>query len=312
MDELKQAVEAVLEDELIRNCRIFDHPTYGRVIIKRPTPRQEKLIADERRRQYHKDLKDKDILSRSEILKLAKDREMWDEEDAAKEKELSQQIASLMGSLEALDYKDFDQVVDEYYETQTKLRSLNKENDEVLLAVGRYFDVDNDPLRGDRMLIFKEAPNSDVETLLERADLLRAQLDTLKQLFEIRRQHNKLQIVKTELLLDSLESRAERAERVAQIYYCCLKDDAPLWPTFDAAWDASPEDIELLIMELEYFNHGVTEEARAMLEKYGFLQRASVIASSSEDSPEAPTPSSDGESPESEQLISSESATSTN
>lgn len=307
MDEMEKATDIVLTDELLRNERIFTHPTFGELKIQRPTPRLERLIAEERRKQYHKDLKDKDILSKSEILKLAKDRGIWSQDDEARERQLMKQVAGLMAILESVNYKSFDEVVDTYFQKINELRELYKDNQDAVDAINRYFDLDGVAQSVDRAFLFEHAPNSSVDEIMDEADMTRNKITMLKDMLEARKELNELQMTKAELMLDSMESRSDRAERLAQIYYCCTRTDSkPIWPSFEAAWDARPEDIEAIMMEVEYFNHGLTPETKSLLEKYGFLQRAADIAASSEDSPETQKPSSGGESPESEQLSFSE------
>lgn len=313
MDQkIERAVELTLEEELIRNARVVEHPTFGQVKIQRPTPRMERMIADERRKQYHKDLKDKTILSRAEIEREAIERGMWSPTDAEKVAELVRKVGGLMGVLEALEYKSLDEVIDAYYRLQRDLIG-QFEQSEVHEAIERYFDLEQQPMQADRSLIWNEAPNTTVDELLDTGDHLRTQIDLLQEMLNVRKELNALQKRQVEIFLDSIESRAERAEELARIYFCCSKAESglPLWPTFDDAWDADPSDIEVLISEVYYFMHGITEEFKVLLGKHGFIQRVADIEDSSESSQGHPELSLDGELQESELQTSSGLDTST-
>lgn len=312
------AVDSILRDELIRNERIINHPTFGKVRLRRPTPRIERRIAEVRGAQFHKDLQNPDILSRAQLMDIAVARGMWSEDKEERLTHLSRKTGEIMGALENLGYETIDSLSDEYKQNYDRLSEIfsDHEDDEVIQALDRYFDLAEEVSKFDRKRIYDAATSTEVDDLLDRSDILRVQIDLLRELNKIRKEQGQLQMQQARLFMDALESRADRAEELAQIYYCCTKADTdePLWESYDAAWDADGEDIEVLVMELYFFTHGITDMQKEVLAKHGFTRGvlANVMNDSSEDSPEHPTPNSDGEQQESEQTSSSESEMSTN
>lgn len=305
--DLDTSLEATLEDEIVRNYRYVEHPTFGRIKLQRPTPRITRLIAEERRKQYHRDLKDRNILSRFQIEQEAMERGIWSKEETRRQGELLRLIGVTMGTLEARNFKTLEDVVLEFLKTQKEMLTLFEEIEEAKPAVERFFDLDNPASPSDKALIFSKAPSTRVDELIEEAERLRGIIDEVKKMSEYRRELDSIQDKESQLFSESIEGRADRAERMAQIYYCCVSDgDKPLWPTFEAMWDAAQEDIEFLILEHYYFTHGITAEFRDILSRHNFIQREPDIAPSSESSPEPPQISSDGEQPQSEEPISSE------
>lgn len=309
MAEVDRSTEKVLQDELVRNERIVEHPELGRIRFRRPTPRQERMIADVRGKQYHKDLQNPEILSHAQLEKLAIDRNMWSEEKGERVQELSRRTGELMGILDALEYDSLDTVSEEYSATFNRLLEIFSENEEIGGAVKAYFDLEGRPVFSDRRAIMAAAPSTEVDDLLEKADGLRTQIELLRELATTRKDLNDLQMEQSRLFMDSIEARADRAEEIAQIYYCCTKENGtPIWPSFDDAWDSTPDIIEFLLTNYFYFSHGITPEFQKILEKHGFTKRVPDTEDGSESSPEHPKPSSDGELPLSEQPTSSESA----
>lgn len=320
--------ETILREELVRNERFIDHPTFGRVCLKRPTPRKERLIAEVRRKQYHKDLQDPDILSKAQLENLAVNRNMWSRDKADRLADLSHKSGEIMGVLDGLGYRSLEDLTGEYQETYEKVSNLlkpkegeklskrdQKSLDDATAALERYFDPDEGPSPTDKKLIMDAAPSTEVDDLLDTADRLRVQIDLLRDLSEIQKDLRELQEEQSRLFKDSLESRADRAEELAQIYYCCTAEETgdPLWPEFDGILDADPDDVETLMMEMFYFANGITEELKEILGRHGFTRRVleTDTEDSSESSPEHPTPNSDGEPQENDSTPSSEPETAT-
>jgi len=308
----EQINDLVLENELVRNRRVVEHPILGRIVLSRPTPRMEALIAEERRKQYHKDLRNPDILSRDEIEKEAIRRGIWSKDLNDKLSQLSVRVGELMGVLDKIGYRSLDTLAEEYDETVKNLLDQFEEGSEAKDAVRRYFNLDAQRNTSDRVLITKAAQSTLVDELLEKGETLRIQIELLADLAKVRKELLELQQKQARLFADSIEARADRAEELARIYYCCRKEDGdPLWPKFEDIWDADPEIIEFLVVEMFNFTHGITDEYREILERHGFLPRMVDTVASSEGSPDHPQSNSDGEPLERTQPDSLESGTPT-
>lgn len=309
MDErTQQAVETTLTHELIYNERIVQHPRFGAVRLRRPTPEQERLIAEARRKQYHADLKDESILSRDEIEAIAIRRGMWSPELSKKITELTQRVGEAMAILDAIGFKSLDGLLDAFNNAVSDLLK-EFEDEEIRAAIRRYFSFDKEEAgkSEDKLKILKAATSSRVDELMEEAENLRAQIRLLENMFEVRKELAELQARQARLFMDSIEARADRAEELARVYYCCT-DAATgkhLWPTLDDLWKAPAEDVEFLLLEYHYFANGITEEFREAMEKYGFIRRLTGTKPSSADSPDQPQSNSDGESVGSEPTDSS-------
>lgn len=298
---LEQTADIVLQDELVRNERIVQHPTYGAIRLSRPTPRKERLIAEIRRKQYQSDLMDASILSRAQLEKIASERGMWAPEKTERMQDLSRRVGEIIGALDSIGYQDLDSLLEEYHQVQDQLMEHfpGDEGGDMREAIRRYFNLDETPDRKLRIQVLKAAPNSTVDDLVAKGDLLRTQADLLMELGKSRRELNELQVQHSRLFVDSIESRADRAEELAQVYYCAEKETGgPIFPAFDDIMDQAPEDIEHLVVEMFYFINGITDEFKRLLSKHSFIRRGSDIVKQSDDSPVPPQTSSDGESPE--------------
>jgi len=308
MDErTKQAVETTLETELLYNERTIRHHKFGEVRLKRPTPAQEKRISEARRRQYHADLRDDSILSRDEIEAIATRRGMWSPALSVRITDLTQRTGEAMAILDAIGFKSMEELLLGYNNTVSDLRALYPEDDEVRAAIVRYFDLTEKPNRTDREAIIDLSPSTVVDDLLDKGETERTQIEVVEQMLKVRRELMELQFKQARLYVDSLESRADRAEELAKVYYCATyaATGEYLWTRYDDIWNAEAEDIEALILELHYFINGVTEEFRESMEKYGFIKRLTDTSPSSENSPDQPQSNSDGESPVNEPTSSS-------
>jgi hypothetical protein len=304
----EDAVETVLQQELLRNERIVQHPTFGAVRLRRPSPDQERSIANERRKQFHRDMQDESILSRDQLERLATQRGMWSPDMREKIEDLSRKTGQAMGILEAIGFKNVETLIADYEQSRLGMIALVEENEETQAAMTRYFDLDGEALLTDRSLIANGAMSSEVDDLLDTADALRQQIKVLTEMAKVRRELSDLNLKQTKLFVDSLEARADRAEELARIYYCVAHatTGAPLWPSYDAMWQANADDITHLMDEMYFFLNGITDEFKNILGRYGFLQRLSDTDDSSDGSPVQPQSKTDGELQESSLNLSSE------
>jgi hypothetical protein len=299
MDERTQdAVDAELAHRLLFNEHTFEHPKFGAVKLRRPTMGQERLIAEARRRQYQRDMQDPEILSREELLRIAERRGIWSEAQEQRIAELTQRVGTAMVFLDRLGFKKPEQLLEQYRNLVDRLYAFFPEDAEGRAAVLRYFALDLESTDEDRQMIVDKAPSTEVDDVLEEADGVRKQLKLLEDFALVKGELDKLQAQQSQLFLDSVESRAARAEEMARLYYCSSHAESgkPLWPKPDQIWDAPAEDIEPIMLETSYFLNGITSEQRDMLGRFGFRTRLAGTPDSLGDSQGQPQSNSDGES----------------
>jgi hypothetical protein len=295
----EDAVETVLQQELLRNERVVTHPKFGDVRLKRPNPDQERDIANERRRQFHADMKDSSILCRDELETLAIARGMWSPGMRERIEELTVKTGRAMGILDAIGFRSVEKVLASFEKAQQRAMALFEaaEISEAIDPITRYFNLDLPVDPADRKLLTELATTTEVDDILDEADQLRSQVTILLDMQGIRKELTDLTLKQSKLFADSLESRADRAEELARVYYCSLSLETgkPLWPTFDAMWKAEPEEVTWLIEQMYFFLNGITEEQQEVLGRFGFLQRLSDTSESYGDSPVQPQSKPDGE-----------------
>lgn len=315
-DRTQEAAETTLEHELFFNERVVTHPKLGSIKMTRPTLEHDRLIAEERRRQFQRDIKDPDILSREEIAVLASKRGMWSDDMDKRIDELTAKTGEAMGMLEGLGFKDFDGVLADYDNAVKDVLALfpappegDEANVEIRERVFKYFNLSEEaPTFQERTWITDRATSSELDEKMERAELIRTQLDVLKRMGDVNKELDILHVKRTRLFVDSVEARADRAQQLATMFYCCRNADTgtPLWPSIEAMRNAPIEDVDFVMAEYQLFQHGITEEFRSMLSKYGFRKRLSDTGDSSDASPVQPSTNSDGASAASAPTPSSE------
>jgi DNA-binding ferritin-like protein (Dps family) len=309
MDErTEKAQEMALTRELMLNERAIEHPTYGTVVLHRPSPRMEFQIGERRRKQYQDDLKNDEIMSQSELEKVAIKRGIWTKEDSERSQVLQNRIGQIMGLLDTVGYQTVNAVLIKFNDAIDKLVALYKEHpeeDKVTLAIYRYYNLETEVQdMADHSLIFNNAPNSSVEDHMQEIQLYRTQIKLLEEKSIAQKELEPLLVDKARLFKDSIEERSNRVEALAKIYFCALKEDGqPIWKNFEAMWNEKPRDLELLLEEMFFFERGVPDRDRNILARHGFTLRVPT-ENSSDDLPGNPLPNLDGESQPSEPISS--------
>lgn len=304
-----QASERKRERELLYNERTFEHATYGMVTIRRPTPEEEFLIEDAYTMQWNEDMANGKYKFREELERQYLDRGIWSPAIQERIEDLTRKTGEAMGLLDALGFKSFEELVAEYDANVVLLRKEFPEDaTELQDAVSRYIDLDTKPQFADRSKIEEEAPTTNGTVLLDLIDSLRTQIEVLNEMFKVRKELMDLQGKQTRMFSGCIEHRAERAREIARLHFCTFKEksDDRLFSDAKLLWRARPEDVELLALEMSYFVHGIGDEFRKSLGKYGFTRRLTDTNASSDDSPAQPPSNSGGESQESEPTNSSE------
>lgn len=289
--------DAVRKDEIFRNRREITHPTFGKLLLRRPTPRDEAEIANIRGKEYHKLIMDDTILSQAELEKKAKARGIWTDEDEQKRSELQEALTNVLGIVEALGYRTPEKIYDEYTKTILELENLLKDNPEATAAIAEYANLETIPASKLKSVILNAASTTEVDDLLDTVETIRSQITMLNEYMKIRDSLLQINSKYSGVFADALENRVSRIETLAKIYYCVRKDNgAPIWPSFSNIWDASSEEIGFLVDEVFCFEHGMTEQHKELMQKYGFMQRVTGDTELSAESPDPEMSSLDGES----------------
>lgn len=334
----EQRLDAVVEDEVRRGYRIKDlpqdlqrqlqeesGPEIRRVRFTRLNPARRRKIAEVVQRQYHRDLKDPDILSHEQIFKLVAERGEWSKAMQEEMKRLQETTNRQMGLLFATG--DSGKAAQELAEQAADLRVWLSEalteperRAEVLAKFDRWLDysadqqdaytekyaaeqgrerysVDLDMQNimfaiGEQLRIEQLHHIDDLKTRAEA--VIKVQKDRLRLL--------ELQIKHAKIFSDSVEQRRDNAEEMARMYFTTEQvddQDKPLGPLvaqFDGLWDFPEEVVQWLMVEAYFFQNGIPDEAREYLETFGFLRAERTTSDSpsttSESAPsdESPVP----------------------
>lgn len=300
--------EKVLEIELVRNERAITHPKLGKIKLFRATPRVEGLIAEERRKIWHRDLKDPSILTRKEVEKLLADRGVWSEAEDDLIADLTQESGRIMNQLSAMGFTSILQLQKDLESANDALLRKFADVPEATDAVFGLMSLEDKAVAKNIGILRKLAPDSDVDELLENVELYRRQADLIQIMNELRANLNEMLQTQSSWFSSTLETRAETVERMAKMFYCTSNIDTgkPLWKNIEAMWDEDGQVLSWLQTQYFYFENGITPEFAEVLEEHGFTQRGVSIESESENSQDPPKSSLDGESPESASKDSSE------
>lgn len=342
----EQRLDAVVEDDVRRGFRIKDlpqdlqrqlqeegGPDIRRVRFTRLNPARRRKIAEVVQRQYHRDLKNPDILSHEQIFRLVQDRGEWSKAMQDEMKKLQETTNRQMGLLFATG--ESGKAAQEMAEQAGDLRVWLAETltdlarrTEVLAKFDRWLDyspeqqdvytekyateqgrerysVDLDMQQimlatGDQLRIEQLHTIDDLKTRAEA--VIKVQKDRLRLL--------ELQIKHAKIFSDSVEQRRDNAEEMARMYFTTERVDEQekpiglLVPDFDGLWDFPEEVVQWLMVEAYFFQNGIPDEARDYLETFGFLRAERTTSDSpsttsesalSDASPVPPTSNPDSE-----------------
>jgi len=290
--------DTILEHELVANQRFAYHDKFGGVVISRPTPAVERKIAEERRRVYHRDLKDDSILTSDEVSEILKRRGVWTQAKTDRMQSLSVDSAQLMSRLTALGYESPSKMIVGLLSTKGKLLMAFADADqEILDTLERIFNTDIPMDPADLALVGRAQPTEDVYNLIGLAEGYLIQHQLLKEFQEVKVELGDLVETHAKFFGDTIESRGSQTERMARIYYCMrnAENGNALWPQFEDMWEEERDIIEWCSAQLYYFEYGVTPEQAKALQIHGFMARGIDIDDSSESSQDLPQSNSDGE-----------------
>lgn len=345
MDEVsRKRADDVLEDELRRGYRIKAVPEHlrtqiaeecglaiERVRFTRLNPGKRRKIAEVVQRQYHKDLRDDNILSHEQIMKLVQDRGEWSPDQQKEMSDLHQSTSRDMGDL-FLDGLSRDTWTEEILEAASGFREvvskLAKKNkvEEILTRFDRWLEwspesqdlytelyaeeqgKENYSVDFDLQRLMEAVPDLAAVDHLNAIDDLRDKLNRYIKLQKDRIRLSELQIKHAKIFSDSVEQRRDNAEEMARLYFTTDRvgeDGAPLGPiteTFDDLWDLPESAVQWFLVEAYFFMNGIPDTARDYLETFGFIaaEPGETISPNGESEPSDESPAPQSSSPDSE------------
>ena len=325
----KTASDNQLFQEVAKNERIIEHPTFGKVRLRFPTLEiQRKIDALVRtKKKVLKEAKDEipdpsapsgvryvpAFKSREMLLKEYSDLGWWSSEQEARLNELSKTQIVLMAELEVLGFEGEDEIFQEINDIREKLLANIVENvedrEEAKRAVFSATIVGSDPPEQDVKFIRDNATTTETDELLERVFELNRLFTAYSRLAQNYSELLKLQAEQSTLFADSWQDQLQYFTRLAQVYYCIqtVEGHNPLWPTLtELEADSDSEKVMWAFNELAMFWQGITDETRDKVEKYSFTLRRNTEPQQLEDSQENQNSLSDGSTQESEPIPSLE------
>lgn len=310
----EKRLDAIVEDEVRRGYRIKSlpeellsllqeegGPDIRRVRFTRLNPGKRRKIAEVVQRQYHRDLKNPDILSREQVLKHVTERGEWSTDMDTEMKDLQERTSREMSLLFFDGAKDASWATELLKESQEFRAWIRKvaapENcakaEEIF---NRWVDYSADRL-DEYTRLFAEAQGreryshdldlQELQLLLNHEDAydrlneiedLRDRVVRVMVLQKERVRLVELQIRNARIFADCVEQRRDNAEEMARVYYTTERVTAegvsqgPVTPSFDELWDLPEDVVQWLLVESYFFQNGIPDEAREYLETFGFIK----------------------------------------
>jgi hypothetical protein len=335
----EKRLDAVVEDEVRRGYRIKDlpsdqqqtlqhegGPTIRRVRFTRLNPGKRRKMAEVVQRQYHRDLKNADILSREQVLKFVTERGEWSDAMDKEMKELQERTNREMSLLFLDGAKDATWASELISEARAfRLWAadfiLPDKRDETLAVFERWSEYSTDQ-QDDYTARFAASQeraqyshDADLQTLQLAIDHVEAygklnDLDELRdkvgRVFRLQRDRIRLldlQVKNAKIFADCVEQRRDNTEEMARVYFTTEqvndadKPSGPLTETFDGLWDLPEDVVQWFLVESYFFQNGIPDEAREYLETFGFIKaeresadKTSSTSGGSEPSDASPVP----------------------
>lgn len=334
----EKRLDAVVEDDVRKGYRIKDLPAdlqrelqedggpeIRRVRFTRLNPARRRKIAEVVQRQYHRDLKNPDILSHEQILQLVTERGEWSKSMQEEMKGLADTTNRQMGLLFAAgDSGDAaQQLAKEAQDFRDWLREVTDDREDheaLLLAYDRWLEYTSDrqveytekyaasqererySVDLDFHRLSMACTDAERSQQLDRIDELRTKSEAMIRVQRDRMRLLELQIKHAKIFSDSVEQRRDNAEEMARMYFTTeLVDDqekpqGPLVFQFEDLWNFPEELVQWLLVESYFFQNGIPDEAREYLSTFGFLKAERTTndspstTSESEPSVESPVP----------------------
>lgn len=310
----EKRLDAVVEDEVRRGYRIKDLPSdhqqslkdeggpdIRRVRFTRLNPGKRRKIAEVVQRQYHRDLKNPDILSREQVLKFVTERGEWAEAMDKELKELQERTNREMSLLFLDGAKDATWATELLKEAQGFRRWVAEvvpleKRAEVLEVFERWVDYTVDQQDSytarfaskqardqyshdaDLQALQLGIDHGEAYTKLNELDELRDKVGRVLTLQRERMRLLELQVKNAKIFADCVEQRRDNAEEMARVYFTTEQVDetgkatGPITATFEELWDLPEDVVQWFLVESYFFQNGIPDEAREYLETFGFIK----------------------------------------
>lgn len=310
----EQRLDAVVEDEVRRGYRIKalpaelerqlkedGGPAIARVRFTRLNPARRRKIAEVVQRQYHRDLKNTDILSHEQIFKLVEERGEWSKAMQEEMKKLQETTNRQMGLLFATgdsqraglelaeqagefrawfttQFDDVDRRATMLAQFDRWLNYTPEQQETYTTEYAAAQEREKYSIDLDMQQIMQACPDQIRIEQLHEIDDLRTRAEALINVQKARLRLLELQIKHAKIFSDSVEQRRDNAEEMARMYFTTElvdeqeKPTGSLVPQFDELWNFPEELIQWLMVEAYFFQNGIPDEAREYLETFGFLR----------------------------------------
>lgn len=356
-------LDSIVEAEIARGFRIREVPADVQRALKElgmEPPQRIRLVAlnPSRRRdinkevqhRYHKDLKDPEVLSNAQILKLVAERGEWTDDEEKRLKDLEEQTTRSMMQLWSDGYADDgSHWTREVLDASLHLKELvekdeavsREEKDRTHQIFDRWCSFDKSRLTEEQYVqaateqglpayspdrdfaeLGNRCPTVEAVDFLNTIEDLRHKQQQLTELYKARLELHQLTAKHARIFSGSAESRQQHAEQLAQVYFTCDvlnaegKPAGKLTPTFDGLWEFPEEAVRWLLYEAYFFHNDVPDEGREYLQTFGFMkadrpsEERNGVVAPSAESP-APPDSSDASVPPEPVLPSTDTALAT-
>jgi hypothetical protein len=334
--DTKKRLDNVLEDELRLGFRLkYLPPTLAeslvatggtpitRVRFSRLNPSRRRKISELVQRQYHKDLRDPDILSHEQILKLVSDRGEWSKAMDDEMERLRDETGKSMGELyanglvnsewgvELLDLSalfrqkimtclpdvDAQHQMVRIFDRWAEFSKERQDDYTARYAEGQSREAYSADVDMQRLLVVV-AGDSEASEMLYQIDELRDRLHKFFLLQKDRVRLSTLQLKHLKIFSESVEQRRDNAEEMARLYFTTECVDESGLPTgaltvqFQDLWEFPEDVVQWLLLEAYFFLNGIPDAAREYLETFGFLKADQ--ANETNPSPDGESAPSDG------------------
>jgi hypothetical protein len=318
MENKREKEDRQILSEIVRNEKIVEHPTKGKIRLILPTLDIQRKI-DSVARGKKKMLREAtdqvtdpstgatktvpSFKSRQMLEREYQENGWWTKEEEDKLQSLTHSYAGYLTQLELLGYESQEDIFEGLSEAREKLIKLvgDEPSNELQEAVFRLSMVGGDPDVADKRLVLNAATSTEVDDIVGEIEVLRRQFDSYKELAVLYNEVSKLEQEKSALFSDSWQSQLEYYVRLAQLFYCSevIETKQSVFTSIDSMEKEEETSlITWMFTELNAFWQGLSDEARERMNKYGFTQRLGTEKSSSEELPAQTQPLPDGDLPE--------------
>lgn len=322
-----QRIDAIKEAELDSGRKLVSVPLELRqlavaegigdlpqVRLHRMNPRRRRDAAELVQKRYFRDMHDDELPSEAQVAALAEKRGEWTSAHEKERTSLQEESQRLMLGLYSDGFGEgaekWGKRIDEL--TETLRAALADDLDGNPHPMREEFEQwrawvvdqpENDPeYNPDRSLmkLFDALPT--LGDAIQELDDLKDRVNRYWKLVRVRQDLSKLELRRSRVFDQTVESRREQMEEYARLYVSAVRvtedgtELGPLCKTFDELWNFPFEVLSFLTMEAYLFANGIPDAARDYLEVFGFLAPTSPASPkpASDASQDAATYNSDG------------------